>query len=173
MKTQALLLTLSLAAAGISSAHAQVFRPAVANGAVIGGIAGAFIGGHNHDRWGEGALIGAAAGALFGAAVEQPRQAVYTQPAVIQPVVVVADAPVACVTPAPVYVQAQSYAQPAPQVVYVQSAPQRVVYVQQAPRVVYVSAPPVRRAPVVVVAAQPRHRHEREIVYVAPGYPRW
>jgi hypothetical protein len=171
MKTQALLLTLSVAAAGISSAHAQVFRPsAVANGAVIGGIAGAFIGGHNHDRWGEGALIGAAAGALLGAAVDQqPRQIVYSQPVVIQPVAVVADVSAVYMTPAPVYVQAQ----PEPQVVYVQPAPQRVVYVQEAPRVIYVSAPPVRRARVVVVVAPPRHRYEREIVYVAPGCPRW
>ena len=67
MNTQALLLTVSLAAAGIGSAHAEHFRPsAAANGAVIGGIAGAFIGGHNNDRWGQGALIGAAAGAILG-----------------------------------------------------------------------------------------------------------
>lgn len=172
MKTQALLLTLSLAAAGISSAHAQVFRPnAVANGAVIGGIAGAFIGGHNNDRWGEGAIIGAAAGALLGAVVDQPRQVVYTQP-VIQPVAVVQAAPLACATPPPVYVAAQPCAQPATQVVYVQPQP-RVVYVQQPTRVVYVPAP-ARRAPVVVVAAPTRHHHgrDREIVYVAPGYRR-
>ena len=174
MKTQALLLTLSLAAAGISSAHAQVFRPnAVANGAVIGGIAGAFIGGHNHDRWGEGALIGAAAGALLGAAVDQPqRQVIYSQPAVIQPVAVVASAPIACTTPAPILVQTQPCA-PAAQFVYVQPSAPRVVYVQSTPRVVYVPAAPVRRGPVVVVATPARHRHEREIVYVAPSYPRW
>ena len=172
MKTQTLLLTLSLAAAGTGSAHAQEFRPiAAANGAVIGGIAGAFIGGHNHDRWGEGALIGAAAGALLGAAVEQPRTVVYERP-VIRPVAVVPAAPVACATPAPVYVEAQPCTQPAPQMVYVQPQP-RVVYVQQPPQVVYVAAPVVRRAPVVVVAEAPRHRHGREIVYVAPSYPRW
>lgn len=177
MKTQALLLTLSLAAAGISPAHAQVFRPnAVANGAVIGGIAGAFIGGHNHDRWGEGAIIGAAAGALLGAVVDQPRQVVYTQP-VIQPVALVQAAPVACASQAPVYVEVQPCAQPATRVVYVQPAQPRVVYVQEPTRVVYVpAAPQWRRAPVVVVAAeQPRHRHgrDREIVYVAPDYRRW
>lgn len=180
MKTQALLLTLSFAAAGIGSAHAQVFRPnAVANGALIGGIAGAFIGGHNHDRWGEGAIIGAAAGALLGAAVEQPRQVVYAQP-VIPPVAVVQAAPLACATPAPAayyYPEAQPCAQPATQVVYVQPAQPRVVYVQQPTRVVYVPvATQGCHAPVVVVAAeQPRYRHgrDREIVYVAPDYRRW
>ncbi len=180
MKTQTLVLTLSLAAAGISSAHAQVFRPnAVANGAVIGGIAGAFIGGHNNDRWGEGALIGVAAGALLGAVVDQPRQMVYAQP-VIRPVAVVQAAPVACATPAPTayyYPEAQPCAQPATQIVYVQPAQPRVVYVQQPTRVVFVpAAPQWRRAPLVVVAAeQPRHRHgrDREIVYVAPDYRRW
>jgi hypothetical protein len=173
MNTQALLLTVSLAAAGIGSAHAEHFRPsAAANGAVIGGIAGAFIGGHNNDRWGQGALIGAAAGALIGAAVDQPRQVVYTQP-VIRPVTVVQSAPVACSTSAPVYVEAQPCAQPATQVVYVQPQP-RVVYVQQPTRVVYVSQPQPRHAPVVVVNPQHRHRgRDREIVYVAPSHPRW
>lgn len=173
MNTQALLLTVSLAAAGIGSAHAEHFRPsAAANGAVIGGIAGAFIGGHNNDRWGQGALIGAAAGALIGAAVDQPRQVVYTQP-VIRPVTVVQAAPVACPPPAPVYIEAVPCAQPATQVVYVQPQP-RVVYVQQPARVVYVSNPPARRAPVVVVNPNHRHRgHDREIVYVAPSHPRW
>lgn len=173
MNTQALLLTFSLAVAGIGSARAENFRPsAAANGAVIGGIAGAFIGGHNNDRWGQGALIGAAAGALIGAAVEQPRRVVYTQP-VIRPVTVVQSAPVACATPAPVYVEAQSCAQPATQVVYVQPQP-RVVYVQQPTRVVYVSQPQPRHAPVVVVNPPHRHRgHDREIVYVAPSHRRW
>jgi len=75
MNTQALLLTVSLAAAGIGSAHAEDFAPMpppMARSSVAS--AGAFIGGHNNDRWGQGALIGAAAGALTGAAVDRPRR---------------------------------------------------------------------------------------------------
>ena len=43
MKT--LLLALSLAAAGVSAVNAQVYQPAVVNGSILGGIAGAIIGG--------------------------------------------------------------------------------------------------------------------------------
>lgn len=141
MKT--LLATLTLAVAATSSAHAQMYQPAATRGAVLGAIAGAFVGGHNNDRWAEGAVIGGVAGALLGAAVApdrvyQPAPAVvYQQPAaVVQPAPIVPCAPV--VQSAPVVVQ------PAPEVVYVQPAP-RVVYVQPAPRVVYVPAPPVVR----------------------------
>jgi hypothetical protein len=127
MKT--ILLALSLAAAGVSSAHAQLFQPAITRDTVLGAVAGALIGGHNHDRWAEGAVIGAAAGALVGATVDQPRPVVYRQ------------APVTVVTPAPVVAQA-------PQVVYVESAPAvRVVRVVQPSPVVYYAP-----APVVVVA---------------------
>ena len=158
MKTKALVLFLSLAAAGVSSAHAQVSRP-VANGTALGAIAGALIGGHNHDRWGEGALIGAAAGAFLGAVVDQGQpRTTYVQAS--QPVTVVQSAPVACATPGT-------------QVVYVPQQPAtRVVYVQQPQptRVVYVQTP----APRVVVVEQPRHhRRPAEVVYVAPSYPRW
>lgn len=146
MKT--LLVTISLAVAGVSSAQAQIFRPsAVGNGAVVGAVAGGLIGGHNGDRWAEGAVIGGVAGALIGAAVSQPApryeqppvyqqstpQVVYTQPAPV-----VQSAPVAPAAPmvgAPAVIETQQ-----PQVVYVQQAPQ-VVYVQ--PRVVYVERPPV------------------------------
>jgi hypothetical protein len=127
MKT--ILLALSLAAAGVSSAHAQLFQPTLARDTVLGAVAGALIGGHNHDRWAEGAAIGAAAGALVGATVDQPRAVVYRQ------------APVTVITPAPVVAQA-------PQVVYVEpAAPVRVVRVVQPAPVVYYAP-----APVVVVA---------------------
>jgi len=107
MKT--FLLVLSLAVAGVGTAKAQMYAPAVVNGSILGGIAGAIIGGHNHNRWGEGAAIGAVAGALIGSAVEQPRAVVYGQP----PVTVMQSVPTAA------YVGQ-------PQVVYVQPAP--VVY---------------------------------------------
>ena len=56
MKT--LLVTVSLALAGVSSAQAQIFRPSVGGSAAVGAIAGGLIGGHNGDRWAEGAVIG-------------------------------------------------------------------------------------------------------------------
>ncbi len=126
---KSILLALSLVAAGVSTATAQVYQPNVVNGSILGGIAGAIIGGHNHDRWGEGALIGAAAGALIGSAVEQPRAVVYQQP----PATVVQTVPTAQVVPqAPVYTTAGT-----PQVVYVQQQPAQVIYVQQPAQVVY------------------------------------
>lgn len=157
MKT--LLLTLSLAAAGVSTAHAQIYSPAVTRGAVLGGIAGALIGGHNHDRWGEGAVIGAAAGALLGAVVDQPqpRTVVYSQPQTVP-----------C---APTVVSTPYVADCAPtQVVYVNNPPPvRVVQVAPAPRVVYVNsyapyyAP---RRPVVVVGHSNNHyRRGQTVVY--------
>lgn len=138
MKT--LIIALTLAAAGASTATAQIYQPAVVNGAVLGGIAGAIIGGHNHDRWGEGALIGAAAGALLGSTVQAPRTAVYEQP----PVTVVqgaATVPNAVVVPSAPTIPAAG----APQVVYVQQ-PAQVVYVPYyatAPAVVYDARPVV------------------------------
>src|SRR4029078_5064659 len=60
MKT--LLVTLSVALAGVSSVQAQIFRPSVGSGAVVGAVAGGLIGGHNGDRWAEGAVLGAVAG---------------------------------------------------------------------------------------------------------------
>lgn len=171
MKTQALLLSISLAVAGISSAHAQFPRPAVVHGTALGAIAGAFIGGHNNDRWAQGAVIGAAAGALIGAAVDQPspRRAEYNP--CFAPVGTVATEQ-SC---APVYAVQQSYAQPASQVVYVQQAqPQQIIYVQRAAptQVVYVQAPTC--APTVVIAVPNHHRHRGgNVVYVGPGYSRW
>ena len=77
MKT--LLLTLSLATAGVSSAQAEIYRPSIVRETtVLGAVAGALIGGHNHDRWAEGAIIGAAAGALVGVAVDQSRPVRYS-----------------------------------------------------------------------------------------------
>jgi hypothetical protein len=69
MKT--LLLTLSLALAGVGTAQAEFYRPSIVRETtVLGAVAGALIGGHNNDRWVEGAVIGAAAGALVGVAVD-------------------------------------------------------------------------------------------------------
>jgi hypothetical protein len=165
MKT--ILVTVSLALAGVSTAQAQIFRPSVGSSAVVGAVAGGLIGGHNGDRWAEGAVIGAAAGALIGAAIT-PREPVYTTPPPVyqapagygqqvygqhvyspQPGTTVVQAPAIpdaqTVPNAPtIYQQAptQVVQAPAPQVVYVESAP-RVVYVPApAPRVVY-AAPPV------------------------------
>ncbi len=164
MKTQALLFSLAVAVAGTGAAHAQDSRPnAVAGGAILGGIAGAFIGGHNNDRWAQGAIIGAAAGALIGAAVEPPRR------------IVVRSAPLADVAPAPiVYVEAPHCPPPAQRVVYVGAPPPRVVYVQAAPCVVYVAAQPRRCDDTVVVVAPPSRRHSgRQVVYVEPSHRRW
>lgn len=150
MKT--LLVTVSLALVGVSSTQAQVFRPSVGSGAVVGAVAGGLIGGHNGDRWAEGAVIGGVAGALIGAAMtpQEPvyqsapvyqtsPQVIYTQPApVVQSAPVVQTAPVA--SAAPTIVETVPTTQP--QVVYVQQQPQ-VVYVESAPRVVYVERPAV------------------------------
>lgn len=130
-----LILTLLLAVAGTSAVQAQDYQPAVVRGSVLGAIAGAFIGGHNHDRWAQGAVIGAVAGGLIGAAVDQPapppRTVVYTQP---QPAPTVVYTQPACPPPAaPAQVVYVSSPPPPTQVVYVQSAP-----VVVAPRVVYV-----------------------------------
>jgi hypothetical protein len=165
MKT--LLLALSLAATGVSTATAQIYQPNVVNGSILGGIAGAIIGGHNHDRWGEGALIGAAAGALIGAAVEPPRAAVYQQP----PVTVVQTVPNAAVVPqAPVVAPAPTAAAAGqPQVVYVQQ-PAQVVYVPY-----YTSAPVVYydAAPVVSVGVGYRWAPSHVIYRNGRGHGRW
>lgn len=170
MKT--ILLALSLAATGVSTATAQIYQPSVVNGSILGGIAGAIIGGHNHDLWGEGALIGAVAGGLLGATVEQPRATVYQQ----VPVTVVQTVPTAQVVPqAPVVAQAPAVAQSptvsaagAPQVVYVQQ-PAQVVYVPY-----YANAPVVYydSAPVVSVGVGYRWA-PRGAIYVGRGYRRW
>ena len=164
MKTQALLLSLGVAVAGTGAAHAQDSRPnAVAGGAILGGIAGAFIGGHDNDRWAQGAVIGAAAGALVGAVVEAPRRTV------------VRSAPVAYVSPAPiVYVEAPHCPAPVQRIIYRGAPPPRVVYVQPAPRVVYIAAQPRRGADTVVVVAPPSRRHAgRQVIYVEPSHRRW
>ncbi len=168
MKSPILLLSVSLAVAGVSSAHAQISRP-VANGTALGALAGALIGGHNHDRWGEGAIIGAAAGALLGAVVDQPRPraTVYQQVPCDTSVTVVRSVPATTG-----YYQPEPCAPQGTQVVYVQQPPQpRVVYVQQQQptRVVYVQVPPR-----VVIVEEPRHhRRPANVVYVTPSYPRW
>ncbi|MSU65599.1 MAG: hypothetical protein EXS38_05750 [Opitutus sp.] len=141
MKT--LIATLTLAVAGVSSAHAQMYQPAATRGAVLGAIAGALVGGHNHDRWGEGAVIGGVAGALLGAALA-PQEPVYQSPVpVYQSPAVVYGQSAPLVQSAPVVPMALTVQQAAPQVVYVESAP-RVVYVQAPPpAVVYLNPPPV------------------------------
>jgi hypothetical protein len=67
------LLSLGLVALALTPAQAQIFGPRAANGALLGGIAGAIIG-HNsgslsHNGW-QGAAIGAGVGALLGAAAD-------------------------------------------------------------------------------------------------------
>src|SRR5688572_12890343 len=111
MKT--LLVTVSIALVGVSSAQAQIFRPSVGSGAVVGAVAGGLIGGHNGDRWAEGAIIGGVAGALIGAALT-PQEPVYTTPPPVYQ--------------APVYGQ-QVYGQP------VYGQPTTVVQVPNAPTV--------------------------------------
>ena len=137
MNLKAILLTLGLSTAAASAANAQIFVPsAVANGTILGGIAGALIGGHNHNSWGEGAVIGAAAGAVIGSAVADSQaqsRVVYAQPQYAYAydgapaTAVAADAPIAPAAPvanaAPVATAPQYVVSPAPQVVYVQQAP--------------------------------------------------
>jgi hypothetical protein len=128
MKT--LLLSLSLAAAMANAAQAEIYRPSVvADSTVLGAVAGALIGGHNHDHWAAGALIGAAAGAVVGNAVDpyQPREYREYRQTEIAPVVQVSRAPVVVSEP--------------PQLVYVPATSPRVVYVQTAPRPVFVVRP--------------------------------
>jgi hypothetical protein len=124
-----LLLSLLLVA-GVSAAQAQTYQPAVARGSVLGAIAGAFVGGHNHNQWAQGAVIGAAAGALLGAVVDDARpQAYYAPPSqvVYTQVGSIGCAPQTACGQAPgvVYVTTP----PPAQVVYVQPYAQPVVYV--------------------------------------------
>jgi hypothetical protein len=164
MKT--LLLALSLAATGVSTATAQIYQPAVVNGSILGGIAGAIIGGHNHDRWGEGAIIGAAAGALLGSTVPAPQNVIYAQP----PVTVVQTVPTAqVVANAQTVPNAPVVAAPttsAPQVIYVQQ-PAQVGYVPA----YYGSAPVYYSAPVVSLGFGYAWGGRR--VYVGHGFRRW
>jgi hypothetical protein len=146
-KTMLAFLAVALAAI---PAQAQMFRPSVVQGAVIGGAAGAVIG-HNSGRHaGEGAAIGVVAGALLGAALDRPSQR-HAVP-----------------VPAPVvYAPAPAYCPPPPvQVVYVQ--PRRIVY-QAAPcpppQVVYY---PYQPAPVVVYQSYGYRSQGR---YPAAVYP--
>lgn len=157
MKT--LLVTVSLALAGAVPVHAQLFRPSVGNTAVVGAVAGGLIGGHNGDRWAEGAIIGAAAGALIGAVLTPPEQTYSPPPPVYQVpanygqqvyssggttvVRSIPDAPLAPMAPTIVEQAPTQVVQAPPQVVYVESAP-RVVYVPApGPRVIYAAPPPV------------------------------
>lgn len=141
MKT--MLLSLSLAIAAASTAHAEIYRPSVVgNTAILGAVAGALIGGHNNDHWAEGALIGGAAGALVGTAIDQSRPRVYRQTQSCEV------APVVQVPCAPVY-------QSAPSVVYVPARRPQVVYVNPYPRAVIVSRP------VVYVSNGHRDHHRR------------
>src|SRR5436189_6161552 len=78
MKT--LLVIGSLALAGVSSVQAQTYqRSGAVPGSLLGAIAGAFIGGHNNDRWAEGAALGGITGALLGAAVSPQQGTIYQQ----------------------------------------------------------------------------------------------
>ena len=66
--------SLALAVLVAVPTQAQILRPEAADGAVLGGIAGAIIGHNsgslNHNGW-QGAAIGATAGYLIGSVVEQ------------------------------------------------------------------------------------------------------
>lgn len=62
---------LALALVGLAPAHAQLFQPNQVRGGIIGAVAGALIGGHNHDRWAEGAALGAVAGTLVGTVADR------------------------------------------------------------------------------------------------------
>jgi len=114
--------------AGSVSAHAQIYTSGTAQGAVLGGVAGAIIGNNSGGRHaGEGAIIGAVAGALIGNAADNSRaRTIYVQ-----------SAPVC--TPPPQQVVYVQTAYPQQQVVVYQQAP-RVVYVQQPQTVIYVDA---------------------------------
>ncbi len=139
-----LLVTLALAAATVGPVRAELYRPSVVRDTtIVGAVAGALIGGHNGDRWAEGALIGAAAGALVGTAVDHSRPVVYRE-RTIQSVVVVPNAPVVVAHPPP-----------APRVVVVHPAPSpRVVYVER-----HVPAVVVRRPVVYVTPRGHYHSH--------------
>jgi hypothetical protein len=69
-------LSLCLALVALAPAHAQIFRPAAVNGALLGGLAGAIIGNNSgslhHNAW-QGAAIGAGTGLLLGAALDDGR----------------------------------------------------------------------------------------------------
>jgi hypothetical protein len=77
MKT---LLSLAVALVAFAPAHAQIFRPAAVNGALLGGLAGAIIGNNSgslhHNAW-QGAAIGAGAGLLIGSAIDADRRDVW------------------------------------------------------------------------------------------------
>ncbi len=165
---KSILLALLLTAAGVGTATAQVYQPNVVNGSILGGIAGAIIGGHNHDRWGEGALLGAVAGGLIGSAVQSAQPVVYQQ----QPVTVVQGVPNAQVVPMAPGVAAVPvvYASAAPQVVYVQSPPTQVVYVPYSANapVAYYGYP----APIVSVGFGYRSAPRRP-AYYSHGYRHW
>ncbi|MEO7598391.1 MAG: YMGG-like glycine zipper-containing protein [Opitutus sp.] len=139
MKT--LLLTLSLATAAVGTSQAEFFRPSIVpQTTVLGAVAGALIGGHNNDRWVQGAVIGAAAGALVGTAVDNSGRS-YSEREI-----------------RPGYDYGREYA---PEVVYVDPAP-RVVYVNPAPRVVYVTPRPVYvQRPVVYIGNDRNYNHHR------------
>ena len=139
MKT--ILATLSLALVSVSPVRAEMFQPPATTGAVLGAITGAFVGGHNHNRWAEGAAIGAVAGALIGTAVTPPPPVYQAAPA-YQAALVYESAQVYAPPPAAYASAPQVVYAPSPQVVYVQQAPQ-VVYVPAPPRVVYYSSPVV------------------------------
>jgi len=133
-----LLLTVSLATAGVGTSQAEIYRPSiVGQSTVLGAVAGALIGGHNDDRWVQGAVIGAAAGAIIGSAVDHSRPVVYQEREI-----------------RPVYSRAPMVVTHAPRVVYVEPSP-RVVYVESYSRPVIVTRP------VVYISNHRSHGHYR------------
>lgn len=171
------------------SLPAQMFRPAIANDALIGGA----IVGHNSSgrHTGEGALLGALAGALIGEMTDQGRRPepiaqIVTRVEPVQPVVYASQPPTVAyvesppsvvyvpVTPPPTVVY-ESVGEPGPvTVIYASGAPYRVVrpviepvviLQRPAPRVVL-----YRPAPV-VYAVPERSRFHPSAVYRGFGWP--
>jgi hypothetical protein len=144
------LVLLSVGLLGVGSMQAEHFRPAVVQGAVIGGAVGAVIGHNDGRHTAEGAVIGAAAGAIIGSIVDgRHRPSAAT---------VVVGAPACPPPPRVVYVPAAPRCEPPPRVVVV---PRHSGYHYPRHTVVVRDCEP----PVVVH----RHRPARRVVYVDPA----
>jgi Glycine zipper len=113
--------------------QAQAIRPAVVQGAVLGGAAGAVIGHNSGRHTGEGAVIGALAGALIGTAVDRGNRTTVVYAPAPQPVYCpppVATQVVYVQTPTVVYSTGYCPPSPPPTVVVYRSAPAPVVVYQ-------------------------------------------
>lgn len=120
MKLTLIPISLCLALGATTAAKAELFVPNLAGpGALVGGIAGAIIGDHNHNTL-AGAAIGAVAGAVIGSTIQPPHPTYSTYSGGYAPQVgyarQVGYAPVAPSSP----VYSEVVEQPSPQVVYVE-----------------------------------------------------